>query len=139
MGMALADFETEAAGGREQKTGLNSISIGGPRQPENTFVPPTPEAAWPDWLNELCPRPPEAPRRLAVPIRLRYARDPDDRGVVVTAPIFNISGSAETAEGAIQDLSETLLFLRRDLAAESDESLSGDAISLKRRLLRIIP
>ncbi len=136
--IGLEASELESSLNRHVPTGSHAFTIQ-PTRPSETVRSGSGWLERSSWISSLHDTEQQQPVQLSVPLRINFFVDPDDKGYIVVAPLFQCSGSGETFEEALSDLGQTLLYLRRDLAGDDDSRLTEDAVSLKRRLLRIIP
>jgi hypothetical protein len=96
--------------------------------------PETPTAVWANML-----LPPGGPlRRLRIPLRVDYMRDPDDGGVILYAPYVRSSGSGEDVNEAYADLSASVIHLWEELSADAEADLAPDAKELKKRTAALL-
>lgn len=75
---------------------------------------------------------------LQFPLRVDFSVDPDNSGVIVEAPLLGLAGAGETYRDAMDDLADSISFLRADLDRDRPEDLTHDALQLRGRLRALI-
>ena len=75
---------------------------------------------------------------LQFPLRIDFSLDPDHTGLLVEAPLLGLAGSGETYREALDDLADSVFFLRSDLENEPSDRLTDGALLLRDRLRALV-